>query len=107
MLDMHRATAAEEAEFVLTPANLLRDVLQPVCTMLKQRCFNFEVSCECPENLTVATYALCLQQILLHLGVPATNSFVQGFVRFRAAVVQGLVELYIEDFGPRHGTQRS
>ncbi|KAL7565588.1 hypothetical protein ACA910_014300 [Epithemia clementina (nom. ined.)] len=99
MLEMHRATV-DKAEFVLTPANLLQDVLEPVCTILRQRCFTFEVSCDCPENLAVSTYTLCLKQILLHLGVPATNSVVNGFVRFRAAVVNGLLELYVEDSGP-------
>ncbi|KAL7565587.1 hypothetical protein ACA910_014299 [Epithemia clementina (nom. ined.)] len=99
MLDIHRA-AADEVGFDTCPVDLLEDVLKPVCTMLNQRCLKITVCCDCPENLIVSTYPLCLKQTLLHLGVPATNSAESGFVRFRAAVVNGFVELYVEDSGP-------
>ncbi|KAL7559966.1 hypothetical protein ACA910_022456 [Epithemia clementina (nom. ined.)] len=99
MLEMHRASV-QEVEFDMRPVNLLEEVFTPVCTMLNQRCLQFTVTCDCSKDLVVSTYPLCLKQILLHLGVPATNAVVSGYVRFRAAVVNGLVELYVEDSGP-------
>jgi CheY-like chemotaxis protein len=42
---------------------------------------------------------LRLKQILLNLGRNATKFVEEGFIRFRAAVVNGSVQLYVEDSG--------
>jgi CheY-like chemotaxis protein len=99
LLDMYRA-AANKLEVKLAPMDLLKDVLEPVCSILYQRDGSVSVTMDCPENLIVATDCLRLKQIMLNLGRNSTKFVHSGFIRFRAAVVDGLVELYVEDSGP-------
>jgi signal transduction histidine kinase/CheY-like chemotaxis protein len=99
MLDMYRA-AANRLEVKLVPTDLLKDVFEPVCNMLYQRDGGVAVTVDCPENLIVATDCLRLKQVMLNLGRNSTKFVRSGFIRFRAAVVAGNVELYVEDSGP-------
>jgi signal transduction histidine kinase/CheY-like chemotaxis protein len=99
LLDMYRA-AANKLEVKLAPTDLLKDVLEPVCNILYQRDGCVGVTVDCPDNLIVATDCLRLKQIMLNLGRNSTKFVHSGFIRFRAAVVDGLVELYVEDSGP-------
>jgi CheY-like chemotaxis protein len=99
MLDTYRA-AANKLEITLAPTDLLKDVLEPVCSILYQRDGRVDVTVDCPENLFVATDCLRLKQIMLNLGRNSTKFVHSGFIRFRAAVVDGVVELYAEDSGP-------
>jgi signal transduction histidine kinase/CheY-like chemotaxis protein len=99
MLDTYRA-AANKLEVKSAPTDVLKDVLEPVCSILHQRGGNVNVSIDCPENLIVATDYLRLKQIILNLGRNSTKFVHSGFIRFRAAVVDGHVELYVEDSGP-------
>ena len=99
MLDMYRA-AANKLAVKLAPTDLLKDVLEPVRNMFYQRDVSFEMLVDCPEHLVVATDCLRLKQIMLNLGRNSSKFVQRGFVRFRAAVVDGLVELYVEDSGP-------
>jgi signal transduction histidine kinase len=84
----------------LAPAHLLKDVLEPVCNIIYQRNGCVGVTVDCPENLFVATDCLRLKQIMLNLGRNSTKFVHSGFIRFRAVVVDGLVELNVEDSGP-------
>jgi signal transduction histidine kinase/CheY-like chemotaxis protein len=99
MLDMFR-TAANKLQVKLAPTDLLKDVLEPVCNILYQRDGSVDVTVDCPENLIVATDCLRLKQIMLNLGRNSTKFVHSGFIRFRAVVVDGVVELYVEDSGP-------
>jgi CheY-like chemotaxis protein len=99
MLDSYRA-AANKLEIKLAPTDLLKDVLEPVCSILYQRDSSVDVTVDCPENLIIATDCLRLKQIMLNLGRNSTKFVHSGFIRFRVAVVDGLVELYVEDSGP-------
>jgi signal transduction histidine kinase len=99
MLDTYRA-AANKLEVTLAPTDLLNDVLEPVCNILYQRGGSVDVTVDCPENLFVATDCLRLKQIMINLGRNSTKFVHSGFIRFRAAVVDGLIELYVEDSGP-------
>jgi CheY-like chemotaxis protein len=99
LLDMYRA-AANKLEVKLAPTDLLKDVLEPVCSILYQRDGSVDVTVDCPENLIVATDCLRLKQIMLNLGRNSTKFVHSGFIRFRAAVVGGVIELYVEDSGP-------
>jgi signal transduction histidine kinase/CheY-like chemotaxis protein len=99
MLDTYRA-AANKLEVKLAPADLLKDVLEPVCNMLYQRDGSVDVTVDCPNNLIIATDCLRLKQIMLNLGRNSTKFVHSGFIRFRAAVVDGFVEVYVEDSGP-------
>jgi signal transduction histidine kinase/CheY-like chemotaxis protein len=99
MLDTYRA-AADKLEVKLALTDLLKDVLEPVCNILYQREGSVDVTVDCPENLIVATDCLRLKQVVLNLGRNSTKFVHSGFIRFRAAVVDGGVELYVEDSGP-------
>jgi signal transduction histidine kinase/ActR/RegA family two-component response regulator len=99
MLDTYRA-AANKLEVNLAPTDLLKDVLEPVCNMLYQRDGSVDVTVDCPKNLIVATDCLRLKQIMLNLGRNSTKFVHSGFIRFRAAVVGGVIEVYVEDSGP-------
>jgi signal transduction histidine kinase/CheY-like chemotaxis protein len=99
MLDTYRA-ARNKLEIKLAQTDLLKDVLEPVCNMLYQRDGSVDVTVDCPNNLIVATDCLRLKQIMINLGRNSTKFVHSGFIRFRAAVVGGLVEVYVEDSGP-------
>jgi signal transduction histidine kinase/CheY-like chemotaxis protein len=99
MLDTYRA-ADNKLEIKLAPTDLLKDVLEPVCNMLYQRDGSVDVTVDCPDNLIVATDCLRLKQVMLNLGRNSTKFVHSGFIRFRAAVVGGHVEVYVEDSGP-------
>jgi signal transduction histidine kinase/CheY-like chemotaxis protein len=98
MLDTYRA-AANKLEVKLAPTDLLKDVLEPVCNMLYQRDGGVDVTVDCPKNLIIATDCLRLKQIMMNLGRNSTKFVHSGFIRFRAAVVDGFVEVYVEDSG--------
>jgi signal transduction histidine kinase/CheY-like chemotaxis protein len=99
MLDTYRA-AENKLEVKLAPTDLLKDVLEPVCNMIHQRDGSVEITVDCPKNLIVATDCLRLKQVMLNLGRNSTKFVHSGFIRFRAAVVDGVVEVYVEDSGP-------
>jgi signal transduction histidine kinase/CheY-like chemotaxis protein len=99
MLDTYRA-AANKLEVKMAPTDLLKDVLEPVSNMLYQRDGGVEVTVDCPNNLIIATDCLRLKQVMLNLGRNSTKFVHSGFIRFRAALVDGLVEVYVEDSGP-------
>jgi signal transduction histidine kinase/CheY-like chemotaxis protein len=99
MLDTYRAEA-NKLEVKLAPTDLLKDVLEPVCNMLYQRDGSVDVTVDCPKNLIIATDCLRLKQIMMNLGRNSTKFVTSGFIRFRAAVVGGVVEVYVEDSGP-------
>ena len=67
MLDMNRASS-NQMKIEKSPICLLRDVLEPVDTMLYQRGKGFQTSVDCPSNLIVSADGLRLKQIILNLG---------------------------------------
>ena len=99
MLDMHRASS-NQLKIDMTPTHLLHDVLQPVNSMMHLRGTNFQVILDCPSDLVVLTDSLRLKQIVLNLARNAMKFVDKGFIRLRAAVVEGNVRLCIEDSGP-------
>jgi signal transduction histidine kinase/CheY-like chemotaxis protein len=99
MLDLHRS-AGNKMELKLSPTDLLKDVFEPVSNMFYQRDTGVEIIVECPENLVVMTDGLRLKQVVLNLGRNSAKFVDTGFIRFRAAVVDGNVEIYICDSGP-------
>jgi len=99
MLDMHRASS-NQLKIEMAHVDILRDVLEPVASMLYHRCDDFEVQVECPKNLMVMTDGLRLKQIVLNLGRNAVKFVEKGFVRLQAEIVDGMVQLSVEDSGP-------
>jgi signal transduction histidine kinase/CheY-like chemotaxis protein len=99
MLDMHSASS-NQLRIELAHADLLRDVLEPVASMMYHRCEGFEILLECPEDLIVVTDRMRLKQILLNLGRNATMFVEKGFIRLRVCEVDKLVQISVEDSGP-------
>jgi signal transduction histidine kinase len=99
MLDMHQA-ANKQLKVTMEPTDLLHDVLEPVHSMLNQRNANYKVEIDCPNHLFVTTDRLRLKQVVLNLGRNSLKFVESGYVRLRAVVVDGMVELSIEDSGP-------
>lgn len=62
MLDIHRA-ASKELTIDFSPVDLMRDVFEPVGSMLYRRDDNFEVLLDCPPNLVVQSDRLRLKQV--------------------------------------------
>jgi len=98
MLDMHRANS-NQIKIEFGPVDILRDILEPVASMLYQRGSDFEVELDCPEGLIAFTDKLRLKQTMLNLGRNSTKFVTTGFVRLRAEVVNGVVHLFVEDSG--------
>ena len=98
MLDMHRA-ADKQLKVTLAPTDVFHDIVEPVGAMLFCRDDRVKVSVECPEGLFVMTDRLRLKQVILNLGRNSAKFVCQGFIRLRAAVVEGHVQLSVEDSG--------
>ena len=99
MLDMHKAECMK-MDISMAPADLKRDVLEPVAAMLSQRDSNFTVEVDCPENLIVSTDKLRLKQVVINLGRNSSKFVERGFIRFVATVVHHRIRIYVEDSGP-------
>jgi signal transduction histidine kinase/CheY-like chemotaxis protein len=99
MLDIHRA-ADKQMKLDLKPADILRDVFEPVASILFMRGAKVDIITECPENLMVETDRMRLKQIVLNLAANSTKFVEHGYIRLRAEVVDGSVQLNIEDSGP-------
>lgn len=99
MLDMHRA--AKKTLFIdQAPLDVLQDVIEPVAAMFYTRGEQFEVLLECPRNLIVYSDRLRLKQIMLNLGRNSCRYVQKGYVRVGAHVMDGTVQLFVEDSGP-------
>ena len=99
MLDIHRA-ADKQLSLTMVPNDILRDVLEPVEGMLAQKEGRVAVSVECPPDLFAVTDCLRLKQVMLNLGRNSSKFVDQGFIRLHGAVVDGNVQLAVEDSGP-------
>jgi len=72
----------------------------PVATILHLRgASTVRVEIECPEGLMVRGDRMRLKQIILNLSANASKFVDCGYIRLRAAVVNGSVELSVEDSG--------
>ena len=99
MLDIHRSVD-KELKITLTPIDLIHDVLQPVSSILYKRNAGFEVIVDGPQSLMVMGDCLRLKQVVLNLSRNSCKFVVQGFIRLRADVVDGVARIYVEDSGP-------
>ena len=99
-LDWHRA-ASQQMVLDMAPTDLLRDVLQPVSAVLFLRGQSkVTMYVECPPDLIVVTDRLRLKQVILNLAANSNKFVTEGFIRLRALLVNGHVQLYVEDSGP-------
>jgi signal transduction histidine kinase len=99
MLDMHRTTS-NQMHIEMAPTDLLRDVLEPVATMLHRRSDDFEVIVDCEQNLIVQADRMRLKQIILNLASNSRKFVQKGFIRLSACEIDGNVKLHVDDSGP-------
>lgn len=99
MLDMHRA-GSNQMHIRKAPTDLLKDVFEPLRSMLQQRDADYEIIVECPVDLVVNTDRLRLSQVMMNLGRNAAKFVTSGYVKFHAFTNDvGNVQLSIEDSG--------
>lgn len=101
MLDMHRASS-DQLRLDLRPTDIEKDIFEPVGAMLYHRTEGFEITIECArdESLVIVTDPIRLKQIILNLTRNSSKFVQSGFIRMTAAVVDGNVQLAVEDSGP-------
>jgi signal transduction histidine kinase/CheY-like chemotaxis protein len=99
MLDMHRATG-NQMHIEMAPTDLLRDVLEPVATIMHRRGDDFDLIVDCEMNLIVQTDRMRLKQIILNLASNSRKFVQKGFVRLSASEIDGNVKLHVDDSGP-------
>jgi signal transduction histidine kinase/CheY-like chemotaxis protein len=97
MLDVH---AGNKIKLNIGPTDLLRDVFEPVASILFMRGAKIEIKTDCPNHLIVLSDRMRLKQIILNLAANATKFVQQGYIQLRAVVVDGNVTLLVEDSGP-------
>jgi CheY-like chemotaxis protein len=74
--------------------------------MLYQRNGDVKVIVDCPPNLYIITDSLRLKQVILNLGRNSSKFISKGFIRLRAAEINGLVQLSVEDSGSGIPTEK-
>jgi signal transduction histidine kinase/CheY-like chemotaxis protein len=99
MLDVHRS-ADNQIKLNISPIDILRDVFEPVHSILYMRGAKVEIKTDCPKDLIVLSDRMRLKQIILNLAANATKFVQQGYIQLRAEVVNGNVTLLVEDSGP-------
>ena len=99
MLDVHRS-ADNNIKLSITHTDILRDVFEPVASILFMRGAKVEIKTDCPNNLIVMSDRMRLKQIVLNLAANATKFVEQGYIQLRAEVSNDNVTLLVEDSGP-------
>ena len=101
MLDIHRS-AERQMKIDLKPTDILRDVLEPVASILFLRgaSDSVEIRVECPDELVCQADRMRLKQIVVNLASNSVKFVEKGYICLRANVVNGQVEVSVEDSGP-------
>lgn len=101
MLDLHRSSS-KQLKLDLAPTDILRDVFEPVASILFLRGTKVEIRIDVssPKNLTVQTDRMRLKQIVLNLAINSTKFVESGFIQLRATNIDGNVHVFVEDSGP-------
>lgn len=101
MLDIHKS-AEMEMKIELNPTDILRDVLEPVASILFLRgtADSVQIKVECPDDLVCHADRMRLKQIVVNLAANSVKFVQKGYICLRAEVVHGQVEISVEDSGP-------
>mmetsp|Transcript_13126 Transcript_13126/g.21759 ORF Transcript_13126/g.21759 Transcript_13126/m.21759 type:complete len:806 (+) Transcript_13126:126-2543(+) len=100
MLDIH-GTANKSVKLAYLPTDVLRDVFEPVASILFMRGNpKVKILTECPPNLIVMGDRMRLKQIILNLSSNSTKFVQEGYIRLRAEVANDKILLHVEDSGP-------
>ena len=99
ILDMQKA-ANKQVKLSATHTDVMKDILKPVQTILFRRGAAYDIVVECPDNLVVVVDRIRLKQVVLNLASNATKFVQEGFIRLKAQVIGGKLQISIEDSGP-------
>jgi len=107
MLDMHKVQS-QQLELEVSHTDVLKDILEPVRTILHQRDNTYQIDVVCPHNLVVLADRMRVKQIILNLAGNSRKFVQQGFIRLRAELVyddtnknnEGWLQFSVEDSGP-------
>ncbi|CAB9527207.1 sensor kinase/phosphatase LuxQ [Seminavis robusta] len=104
MLDMHRA-ANQQMEATMAPTDILRDVFEPVASILYLRGNKVKIMMECPPNIVVMSDRLRLKQIVMNLAMNSTKFVQKGFIKLKCVTIEASngaqsVQIHLEDSGP-------
>lgn len=99
LLDIHR-TASKKMKLDETATDILKDIFEPVKSILCVKQNHAKILVECPKNLVVTIDRLRVKQIILNLAINSTKFVQDGFIRLRAQVLDNNVQLFVEDSGP-------
>lgn len=99
MLDLHRARG-RQIKLNLSPVDVRRDIMEPVAAILFMRGAKVTIEVDCPPDLAVMGDRMRLKQVALNLSSNSSKFVETGYIRLRAAVVDGSVQLSVEDSGP-------
>ena len=99
MLDLHRSKD-KVMKLQMSPTDLLKDVFEPVVSILFMRGAKVDVLADCPQNLIVYADGMRLKQIFLNLAANSSKFVEQGYIRLRAEVIDDNVHMHVEDSGP-------
>lgn len=105
MLDLHRS-ANRQLKLDVTTVDVLRDVIEPVASILFMRGSHIEIITDCPKYLAIETDRMRLKQIILNLAANASKFVEKGYIKLRAAILDDNVHLYVEDSGPGVPTEK-
>ena len=99
MLDLHKAKN-EKMSFEYQAVDMKEDIFEPVRSMIYTRDTKFHVNIDCPPSFLVHTDKIRIQQVVLNLARNAAKFVDEGFINLRCVVVDGSVQIYVEDSGP-------
>jgi hypothetical protein len=101
MLDLHRTQNGQGIQMHPVPTDVMKDLLEPVASILFMRGANVEILTECvPEHLYILADRMRVKQILMNLAFNATKFVEKGYIRLRAQAIDNHVALFVEDSGP-------
>jgi len=99
LLDMQKVKD-KQVKLVNTPTDLMKDIFEPVRTILSRQETAYKVILDCPQQLVVMVDRMRLKQILMNLAGNAKKFVEKGFIRLSAAVVDNRLRLCVDDSGP-------
>ena len=99
MLDIHR-TASRKMKIDESLIDILKDIFEPVKAILCVKHDKAKILIDCPEQMVVMVDRLRMKQVVLNLAINSTKFVEEGFIRLKAQVIDGRVQISVEDSGP-------
>jgi CheY-like chemotaxis protein len=99
MLDIHR-TASRKMKIDESLMDIRKDIFEPVKAILCVKHDKAKILIDCPEQLVVTADRLRMKEVVLNLAINSSKFVEEGFIRLKAQVIDGQVQISVEDSGP-------